>query len=193
MENLEFATLTQQIASHLEGWTWDEPKNEHVDDWQLLAGPDGAKLHLRYDKYGGRIAINGEYPRSGGTIYPWHDKDRPNDITVSAQREPRAIARDIERRYLQEYLVAYCKGLELLSTARVHEQAKKDLATKQAKLCGESLHASGLEFSQYRDDCFHLQVRVEHPDCVRLTIDDLHAELAEAVVKFLLQQARPSS
>jgi hypothetical protein len=190
MENLDFETLAQQIASHLDGWTWDEPNNEHMDDWQVLAGPDGAKLHLHFDKYGGRMAIHGEYPRSGGTIYPWRDKDRPNDITVSSQREPR---RDIQRRFLQAYLAAYRKGLELLNQAKAHEQAKKDLATKLANLCGESLHASGFEFSQYRDDCFHLDVRVEHPDCVRLTIDDLHGELAEAVLKFLLQQAKPSS
>jgi hypothetical protein len=192
MENLDFATFAQQIACNLEGWTWEESKNEHVDDWQLLAGPDGAKLHLRYDKYGGRVAIHGEYPRSGGTIYPWHDKDRPNDITVSAQREPRAIARDIVRRFLQEYLVAYRKGLELLNTARAHEQAKKDLAARLAKLCGKPLHASGYEFSQYHADCFHLEVRVDDPDRVRVTIDGLHAQQADAVLTFLLQQAKPS-
>jgi predicted RecB family endonuclease len=132
-----------------------------------------------------------ENPRDGGTIYPWNDKDRPSAITVSAQREPLAIARDIERRYLQAYLAAFRMGVELLNKARAHEQAKKDLATRLAKLCGESLHASGLEFSQYRDDCFHLQVRVDHPDCVRLTINDLHGELAEAVLQFVLQQATP--
>jgi predicted RecB family endonuclease len=132
-----------------------------------------------------------ENPRDGGTIYPWNDKDRPSAITVSAQREPSAIARDIERRYLQAYLAAFRMGVELLNKARALEQAKKDLATRLAKLCGESLLVSGLEFSQYRDDYFHLQVRVEHPDCVRLTIDDLHAELAEAVLQFLLQQATP--
>jgi hypothetical protein len=193
MENLNFATLAQKIACNLEGWTWEEPKNEaDRDSRQLLVGPAGARLHLRYDKYGGRIAIHGEYPRDGGTIYPWNDKDRPSAITVSAQREPNAIARDIERRYLPAYLAAYRNGVELLNKARAHDQTKKDLAARLAKLCGECLHASGLEFSQYRDDCFHLQVRIEHPDCVRLTIDDLHAELAEAVLKFLLQQAKRS-
>jgi hypothetical protein len=193
MENLDFATLAQQIACNLEGWTWEVPKNDDVRDaWQLLAGPDGAKLHLRYDKYGGRIAIHGEYPRSGGTIYPWRDKDRPNDITVSAQREPRAIARDIQRRFLQEYLVAYRKGLELLNTARAQEQAKKDLAARLAKLCGEPLRTNGLEFSRYQADCFHLEVRVDNPGRVRATIDCLDGEQAEAVLKFLLQQAKPS-
>jgi hypothetical protein len=194
MENLDFATLAKKIAGHLEGWTWEEPKNEGVDDsWQVLAGPDGAKLNLRYDKYRCRIAIHGGYPKSGGTIYPWHDKDRPNDITVSAQREPLAIAKDIERRYLQAYLAAYCKGLEMLNTARAHEQAKKDLAARLAKLCGEPLRTSGLEFSQYQADCFHLEVRVDDPDRVRVTIDGLHAQQAEAVLKFLLQQAKPSA
>jgi hypothetical protein len=193
MENLDFATFARLIACNLEGWTWEEPKNEADRNYrQLLAGPDGARLQLRCDKYSGRIAVHGEYPREGGTIYPWSDKERPNAITVSAQREPLAIAKDIERRYLPAYLAAYRKGMELLNKARAHDQAKKDLATRLAKLCGESLHASGLEFSQYRDDCFHLQVRVEHPDCVRLTIDDLRAELAEAVLKFLLQHAKPS-
>jgi hypothetical protein len=191
MENLDFTTLAQQIASHLEGWTWDEPKNEHMDDWQVLAGPDGAKLHLRFDKYGGRIAIHGEYPRSGGTIYPWRDKDRPNDITVSAQREPRVIARDIERRFLQAYLAAYRKGLEMLNTANAHEQAKKDLAARLAKLCGEPLRTNGLEFSRYQADCFHLEVRVDNPDRVRMTIDGLDGQQAEAVLMFLLQQAKP--
>jgi hypothetical protein len=193
MENLDFATLAQQFASHLESWTWEEPKNEDMDDWQVLAGPDGAKLHLRFDKYGGRIAILGEYPRSGGTIYPWRDKDRPNDITVSAQREPRVIARDIERRFLQAYLAAYRKGKEMLNTANAHEQAKQDLAVRLAKLRGEPLRKSGLEFSRYQADCFHLEVRVDDPGRVRVTIDGLHAQQAEAVLMFLLQQAKPSA
>jgi hypothetical protein len=82
--------------------------------------------------------------------------------------------------------------LELLNQANAHEQAKKDLAARLAKLCGEPLHASGYEFTQYHADCFHLEVRVDDPDRVRITIDGLHAQQAEAVLKFLLQQAKPS-
>jgi hypothetical protein len=100
--------------------------------------------------------------------------------------------RDIERRFLQAYLAAYCKGLELLNQANAHEHAKKDLAARLAKLCGQPLRTNGLEFSRYQADCFHLEVRVDDPDRVRVTIDGLHAQQAEPVLKFLLQQAKPS-
>jgi hypothetical protein len=194
MSNLDFATFAQAIARNLESWTWEEPKNKSVkDSWQFLAGPKGAKLNLHYDKYGGRIGIHGEYPRSGGTIYPWNDRDRPEAITVSARREPFAIAKDIERRYLPAYLAAYRRGLEMFQRAKADEQGRKDLAARLAQLCGECLCASSCEFSTDKADSFRLHVRVDDPDRAAVTIKGLSAQQAEAVLKFLLVQVTPAA
>jgi hypothetical protein len=156
--------------------------------WQLLSGPDGAQLHLRLDQRHGRLCVSGVYPRDGGAIFPWHDKDRPNAIRISAQREPRTIAKDIERRYLPAYLSAYRKGLEMFTKARADEKANRDLAAKLARLSGVDLHASGHGFTCHGEDYGWCDVQVDHPDRVQVKIRGLNAPKAEALLTFLLSQ-----
>jgi hypothetical protein len=187
MDHVNLGTLAQRIARNLEGWTREQPPNENVrNSWQLLAGPGGAKLHLRYDKP--RLWIGGVYPRDGGAIYPSDDKERPAEITVSAQREPRAIAREIERRFLPAYLVAYRRGLEMLDKARAYQQSKKDLAVKLAQLCDVDLHSNGYTFSCRTDEASWLDVQVDGPDRVQVKVGGLDAQNAEALLRFLVAQ-----
>jgi hypothetical protein len=187
MDNLNLATLAQLIARNLEGWTWEEPVNQNIrDSWQLLAGPGGAKLHLHYDQRTNRLSVGGEYPRDGGTIYPWNEKDRPDGISVSAQREPRAIAKDIERRYLPAFLVAFRKGVEMFAKARANEHGKKEFVEKLARLCGTGQLSNKFAFTHYLNSPLRFELRVEGPDGVRVQIDGLNSQQAQALLKFLL-------
>ena len=187
MEKMNLATLAQLIAQNLEGWTWEQhDKAPMQDSWQMLAGPDGAKIDLHFEKNHSRISIGGLYPHDGNGIYPWNASDRPADITVSANREPSNIAREIKRRFLPAYLAAYRKGLELFTKTSAREQTKKELALKLAQLCGEDQHLRGLEFSHYGSESFSFVVRVDGHNLVQLTIHSLPAQKAECVLRLLI-------
>jgi hypothetical protein len=187
MENSDFATFSRRIADHLPGWNWQQHDKVYFQDsLQMLAGSEGAKIDLHFDKQHGRICIGGVYPIDGNGVYPGNDKDRPTDITVSARREPIAIAREIQRRFLPAYLAAYRKGLEQFTKAKACEQRRKDLANKLATLCGGGQHLRGFEFSHFGAKSFSFEVRVDGPDLVQVTINSLPAQKAEEVLKVLL-------
>jgi hypothetical protein len=192
LEKLNLTDLAQKIARYLDGWTWKKPcREESQRYWQTLAGPDGAQLHLGYDDHRGRLEIGGVYPRDGSSIYPWNDQDRPGDITISARRDPQAIAKDIQRRFLPAYLAAYLKGLEMLHKAKAYQDAKKELAARLAALCGADLDRNGVEFTKYHLDSFGVQVRVDSPDQVLITIAGLQAHEAATILTFVRSHAVP--
>jgi hypothetical protein len=187
MENFDLAIITQMIADHLQGWSWERHDKVYLQDsLQVLVGPDGAKLDLHYDKRHSRLSIGGVYPFDGNSVYPWNDKDRPTDITVSASRQPSVIAREVERRFLPAYLAAYRKGLEQFTKAKAHKQSKEELALKLARLCGEDQRLRGFEFSHYGAESMWLGVRVDGPNLVKVSIESLPAQKAEEVLKVLL-------
>jgi hypothetical protein len=188
MEEWNLGLFAQMIARKLAGWTWGGPRSEDwKDTWHILDGPEGARLNLRHDPYHGRLRIGGHYVRDRGALLP-HQEDRPKDITVSSKREPSAVAREIERRFLPAYLTAYRQGVQELSNARAFEQGRDNLATKLAKLCGDEQHRRGFLFSHFSTSSYSIAVRVDGPDRVQVAIDCLTAQKAEEVLKLLVER-----
>lgn len=90
--------LITEVASHLDGWHYDEDFSPHQ---HTLTHPDypNARLYLHITQNGARLSIDGDYARA----YLYTRTDTPT-ITVSITRTPAQIAADIQRRFLPAYL-----------------------------------------------------------------------------------------
>lgn len=91
----------REIAEHLEGWNVKcndirQAKTSLIND----AYP-GAEVYfnLGWGSNSKRMTIAGSYPRHYAPLY----EEQPR-ITVSLERSPATIAKDIERRFLDRYL-----------------------------------------------------------------------------------------
>jgi hypothetical protein len=109
--------LTAAIAKALgEGFQAKEDKElEHVGE---IRHADGRCINLNSSWYERqrRLNVSGDYPRDEGNNGSYSDpkswgaiayNESPPSITVSADRSPEAIARDIQRRFLPEYTRIY--------------------------------------------------------------------------------------
>jgi hypothetical protein len=100
------------IAQHLKGWRLDEMTSSTT---ARLAADGEQGIYLRsstydFDMEKSRIEVTGRYPhhpRYGHGLAREYPK-----ITAAARRGPGAIARDIERRFLPDYLPIYQEALE---------------------------------------------------------------------------------
>ena len=105
MNKEELLALGETVASHL-GADWKA--NMVEDSWRPIAElkrPDGATVSLVTN--GARLSVKGVYP----TPYNYLIKRTPN-ISVALHRGAETIARNIQRRFLPDYLATYAKGAE---------------------------------------------------------------------------------
>lgn len=134
-----FRATCEQIAielRRLDGGPWALAPAKPVNDWGELASPDligadGERLDLSIDAYGqrGRIGVSVGWPQlpDGTTWYPskYRDEASPS-ITVSADKLPLVIARDIVRRVLPAYRALLGKARETIAGQRSHIDATAD-------------------------------------------------------------------
>ena len=99
-------TLATQIAAHLPGWTREIPElppHEYTPRHVFLRRDDGAGIAIAFVwNQQGRIEVSGRYPYQASG----HFRDRPV-ITLNAARRAEALAREISRRFLPDYLVRW--------------------------------------------------------------------------------------
>jgi hypothetical protein len=112
-----------QVGEHLEGeWTLDELCAESY--WQTtIKGPGGLSLFVDFSKRG-RLFISGcGWPKdnTGHEHYPRHGRNLK--ISVRGDRGAEAIAKEITRRLMPDYLNEHAKQKEL--AAEYDEVAKK--------------------------------------------------------------------
>ena len=115
----EFQSFAKAIAAEL-GWTYREREADRRDSADI-DGPDGMKLYLNNGYWDhSRITIMGSRPQQkNGKHFSvnWPDNLR---ITVAPNRPAKAVAKDIERRLLPNYRVAFQKASD--DIAERHEQ-----------------------------------------------------------------------
>jgi hypothetical protein len=119
--------LAQQIAQHLEGFSAslvspDNPFDSNV--W--LAHGDGRKILMRQERSKiSRIAFSSSYENLKSP-----QRQRTGEhikITVAADKSVEAIAKDIKRRFLQDYTAAFEKWREIVA---------KDIEKNNAAIAG---------------------------------------------------------
>lgn len=129
-ESKQLQELARIIAEHLEGWTYQPPKNSHT---AYIASSNGATIVMSFDWKGKtKLCIRGEYPRHKGYEYPPlpYNEKRPS-IGVSANKDPEQIAKDISRRLLPQYTNEYEEGLRLV---RIHTENDKKITQQISEL-----------------------------------------------------------
>lgn len=175
---MNLQTLAQMVANCLsklttpDVWEYVQPEGEnatdkwHLELWAKIAGPNGATITLHLDSHKKRIVVSGDYPRSNGNIYPY--RDRPDSITVSQDREPAAIAKDIHRRYLSAYLEAYNRGKEQFDAHNNHEAGTDALVVRMCQHIGKEVYRSK------HDEKLHRSYYIERQHTSGMVSMDIH-------------------
>lgn len=115
------ATWAGEIAAEL-GDGWFVPVREAHDHGAAIVHSDGRRLYAYVKNYGAdagqRAEFSGTYPRRDGVSF--EPNDAPERIKVSLSRDPKNAARDLQRRFLGAYTVAYRQAV---TQAQMHDNA----------------------------------------------------------------------
>lgn len=124
-ENREAARkLAGMLAAEMPGWVATIPPcRDFEPEWCDLVRADGAAMRLRVGgwKNEGRVNVYGLFPsHKDGTQYTPRVRV---SVTCSVKRKPHDIARDIERRFLPQYLDEYVRAVDAV---RVEDQYRDE-------------------------------------------------------------------
>lgn len=140
---VDLEALAKEVASFLPGWTWRGPLYEHtVETHAVIAREDGASISINGNGWtsDGRVSITpGLWPKSkkGEEFSPYrYSGEGSPRITVAQGRPAKDIAREIERRFLPEYLPLYTKMLERRNATDVRQDSTQTASENLAKLVG---------------------------------------------------------
>jgi hypothetical protein len=144
----DLVRLTQEIVFFLnEGETTVRWKFKPLDEpypTQYISGPNEAELAIRIETYGsrkGRVEVHGNFHigrnREFIDVREWNhstsERCKLPEISVSGTRGAAAIAKEIKRRFLPEYLPLLQKAIEKRDAANAHEdKTRANLVTLAA-------------------------------------------------------------
>lgn len=124
------------VASWMDGWEYRKPEGEDAhwvaqiylmsEDGQRARGPT---IHLTQD-HNGRVEVSGVYPRDNQGQACQSLNAQEVRIGVSITRDPRAAARDIQRRFIPRYLDYYRETMQVREARDRAVEERKDIARK---------------------------------------------------------------
>ncbi len=187
----------QAVAKALgDGWTYNDADNRDVDGewprWAQIARTDGGGLHVSREWNTGRYLWSGEYPRdaSGHDQTPYNAK-RPS-ITVSPDKSPEQVARDITRRLVPDYLALLAQTRERIDRADAYANTARRNAVTLAKILdtvpGEHARQGDAAVRFHRGE-FYGDVAV-NGDSIRIDARSLTMAQAERVLRALMEETR---
>jgi hypothetical protein len=118
---VDLVQLTQDIAKEL-GTDWTFKPLDEPYPTQYLKGPNEAELAIRIETYGsrkGRVEVHGNFHigrnREFVDVREWNhstsERCKLPEISISGNRGAAAIAKEIKRRFLPEYLPLLQKAI----------------------------------------------------------------------------------
>jgi hypothetical protein len=118
-----------QIVQYLSPWEL-APVDPRVDNLVQFvnAQVEGPAITLRLRK--GRISFAGRYPHS---YYPADPAERAY-ITVSASRDPKSIAGDMQRRLLPQYRTSYAAAVAQKEADEAYQRRKREALETLAEI-----------------------------------------------------------
>jgi hypothetical protein len=130
MHNEEFRKIARAVAAEL-GDAWS--LGDEIGWGFQMNGPGGQRLHIASEK-GGRAEIHGVYPSP--TAY-YFDGEQHRSIGVSLSRGPEAIAREIRRRVMPDYVATLAKVKAADERHREAYEARQEYAGKVYRVIGK--------------------------------------------------------
>ncbi len=121
-----------KVAVELPGWQFDAAQQPEYRA-ALLVDPaiPGAAIHFHAIYSSKRVAISGSYPDGFGPY-----RDERLSITVNMGRDPKVIARDIQRRFLDAYLQKFTEAQDQAYRAATAQAKAHDVADELALALG---------------------------------------------------------
>lgn len=158
----EIEKVARELA-RVSGWQYGEIDVEYNQDWyrsitRTYRAGHAQKIDLSYDFHKKRIIINGCWPSDikGNITNPssYDEKEiegYKSEITVSADRTPESIWKDIDRKFLLNYLRMYTRMLERAeNNNNIYYQIERN-ACKIAKALGQKINQDSPSKVHYYD------------------------------------------
>jgi hypothetical protein len=189
---MNLTELLTQVAPHIDEGPWSvRPRHEQA---ALLVAEDGREILVYYDSYGKRLEISGHYPEDETHRSFISSYENPPKITVSPTRDPRAIGRDISRRFLPEFNARWKEAVE---RERKHEAYLNTQRANAEHLAGAwSLSRIRPDFTGIKVGSLtqvgwygHIQIS---DDTVSLELHNVPVEIAVQIAEALNGQEKPS-
>lgn len=195
-KSINVPALANEIVVFFPAWSvqtlrgWNEKEGQIDEQRAHLVAEDGMTISLFHDTYKKRLVISPIYPRGeASAIYPY--EGRVDSITVASDRAAKAIAGEIERRLLPEFIPSYAKGLEQLAQNNKYTDGQRALWRDLCKLSGDAYSVEHKrEFNAYSNSALtqadaHYAARVNGPDSVTFDQFSVNAKQAKAIIKLL--------
>jgi len=141
-------------VAHLMGADWTYTGNPEWSNCDILH-VDGYGIHF-YMNNKPKVKVSGKWPRltddfhRGGYLFDPADQDKPT-MNFSLDREPAAVLRDIERRFLPQYLKLYPERMIACETIKRRGIKRLELLKKFQEDVG------GYRDETFRTDRVHLK------------------------------------
>ncbi len=135
-DTAELVETARRIAEHLPGWVVVAPEDCSCSWVQLRCLADGAEFSLgRIWNDRGRLEVHGVYPRHDGLDAVPYGVARPV-VRVSSTREPQAVAKDLERRFLGPFLAVLEQTRARVRELEAYERRRRALADRLIEALG---------------------------------------------------------
>ena len=206
-------TLGSRIAEELRKlnparpWTVVEPTEDTYAVYLRNAGQ--ARIYLHFEGYGStegqRLVVSGWQHIGKNSQYVevyercpvgsgWYRQNAPS-ITVSVKRGPEAIAKDISKRFLPEYLRIFALAEAKVTTDLAYARTLVDNLLRLAKVAGVTVPTDNTwrgeqrkYFSLHIGNSYHtVQANEKDAD---LKLSSLTFEQAEHIIRYLKQTPR---
>lgn len=197
----DLVQLTKDIAFFLnEGettakWTF-KPLDEPYPT-QYITGPNEAELAIRIETYGsrkGRIEVHGNFHigrnREFIDVREWNhatsERCKLPEISVAGNRGAEAIAKEIKRRFLPEYLPLLQKAIDKRNAANSHEDKTRTNLITLAAIVNASVPTDRdrTTTSFYHSDRAYGDIQVSG-DSVTLKLSSLTMDEAKRILAML--------
>jgi hypothetical protein len=137
MRNL--SAVVQQVALHL-GPPWKFNQLGEPSHWRFeIIDGQGRSLVFCHDTRADRFRIGGAFPRD----WPRPHSGDYRNIGISAARSPKAIAADVSRRLLPQYLAAFEQAAQRHREERVEEERLELVQQALARVTGGRVVSHG--------------------------------------------------
>ena len=189
---MNFDQLISAVAKECKGWTW-AADNEWPERFGIMTHTKtGARVYARSSA--GRVEFSPSWPQAGRHNYAKPEAERVSYcVTVSSERIPAVIAKDVQRRLLDAYPAEYSEMLDVQSKDNKEEEKRIETARKLAALLGVTPPANQYDKeSQKAFTCYSssvsLHVRAEYSGSITFDRLTVSSKLGEAIIKTIRRE-----